>query len=195
MMTQALTFDLVVVSLLVLLLVLVVLLLVCWILRRSRSRNLTELQISSGQPPRVLIIRAKPDDTLQLLDHLLDRVFLQGEPTLESGGEPGAEPGEEPRGEPGAEPGGEPGAEPGEGPRGEHRSYSGSDPEVFTVAPSHPITDTPSSSPHPPTPIQDQANDLGPLQLDESQHASLSSQGASCSARSKEESQHDYSQV
>lgn len=81
-------------------------------------RNLTELKISAGRPARILTIRTEPDHAQQLLDHLLDRVFLQVGPELESGEELGEEPG--------AECGGELG--------GERGSDSGSDPGVSTAA-------------------------------------------------------------
>lgn len=75
-------------------------------------RNLTELKISAGRPTRTLTIRTEPDHADQLLDRLLDRVFVQVE--TESGDKLEAEPGEE------------------DG--GRHGSCSGSNPEVSTAA-------------------------------------------------------------
>lgn len=45
------------------------------------------MQISAEQPSCKLTVRTKPDHADQLLDHLLDRVFLQGNAGLASGGE------------------------------------------------------------------------------------------------------------
>lgn len=75
-------------------------------------RNLTELKISAGRPTRTLTIRTEPDHADQLLDRLLDRVFVQVE--TESGDKLEDEPGEEID--------------------GRHGSHSGSDPEVSTAA-------------------------------------------------------------
>lgn len=59
-------------------------------------RTYTELKISAGHPARVLTIRTEPQHAQQLLDRLLDRVFLPEEPRPETGGEIGAETGGEP---------------------------------------------------------------------------------------------------
>ncbi|KAL7407211.1 hypothetical protein ABVT39_004758 [Epinephelus coioides] len=189
------TSELFIVSLVVLLLVLMVLLILCWILRHNRSRNFAELQISAGQPARILTIRTKPDHALQLLDQLLERVFLQVEPGPVS---------EEELGE-------EPMAEPVEEPGGEHRSDSDpEDPDPEVSASSLPrkavnvlqnklwkwiSVTVPPAAASPPSPVgQDQTDNLCPQQSDASQHAPLSSQGASCSA-SWEEEQHNESQL
>lgn len=74
-------------------------------------RNLTELKISAG-PTRTLTIRTEPGHADQLLERLLDRVFVQVE----------------------TEPGDKPEAEPGEEDGGRRRSHAGSDPEVSTAA-------------------------------------------------------------
>nr|XP_046237093.1 uncharacterized protein LOC124054758 isoform X2 [Scatophagus argus] len=103
MMTQGLISELFIVSLVALLLVLMVLLVLCWVLRRNRSRNLTELKISAGQSTGILTIRTEPDHADQLLDRLLDRVFIQEAHRPGSGDkferEPRAEPGQELGGE------------------------------------------------------------------------------------------------
>ncbi|KAL6112441.1 uncharacterized protein ACO6RY_09200 [Pungitius sinensis] len=79
------TTELFIVSLVVLLLALLVLLLLFWALRNSRNSDVTELQISAGEPARVLTIRTKPEFANQLLDMVLDRVILQVEPGPQPG--------------------------------------------------------------------------------------------------------------
>ncbi|KAM3622004.1 uncharacterized protein V6R79_019100 [Siganus canaliculatus] len=105
------TSELLLVSVVVLLLVLVVLLLLCWIIRHSRSRDTTELRVSVG--PSALTIRTGQQNLQLLLDQLLDRVILQGEPGPESEDQTG--PGTEEDAE--AQPGGEqhPGSDPEQG--------------------------------------------------------------------------------
>ncbi|XP_063767774.1 zinc finger translocation-associated protein-like [Eleginops maclovinus] len=178
------TSELFFVSVVVLQLVLLVLLILCWILRHSRSRNLTELRVSAGRPTRVLTIRTEPDHARQLLDRLLDRVFLQVEP--------GPEAGEELRGELAAGTG--------EDIEAQLESDSGSDTEVSTSAPlssrgktlhdklwkwvtvaipsAAPPPPSPPTSPLPPPPpppppcSEDQTEDLDLQWLDASQGTS-----------------------
>ncbi|XP_033938810.1 uncharacterized protein [Pseudochaenichthys georgianus] len=165
------TSELFLVSLVVLQLVLLVLLNLCWILRFSRNRNLTELRVSAGQPLRVLTIRTKPDQAQQLLDRLLDRVFLQVEPGPENREELAAGTGEDIE--------------------VQLESDSGSDTEVSTSAPlssrappppSPPLPPLPPPPPPPPPANEDLTEDLDLQGSDASQNARLSSQDASYSA-------------
>ncbi|KAL3058151.1 hypothetical protein OYC64_010354 [Pagothenia borchgrevinki] len=195
------TSELFLLSLVVLQLVLLVLLNLCWILRLSRNRNLTELRVSAGQPLRVLTIRTKPDQAQQLLDRLLDRVFLQVEPGPENREELAAGTGEDIE--------------------VQLESDSGSDTEVSTSAPlssrvrplhdklwkwitvaipcaappppSPPLPPLPPPPPPPPPANEDLTEDLDLQWSNASQNAPLSSQGASCSASSAED-HHDESQ-
>ncbi|XP_077948914.1 uncharacterized protein LOC144388991 [Gasterosteus aculeatus] len=102
------TTELFIVSLVVLLLAVMVLLLLCWVLRNSRNSDVTEMQISAGEPARVLTIRTKSQFANQLLDIVLDRVILQVESEPQTGEEPQVEsemdPGEHLRGERGSGP-------------------------------------------------------------------------------------------
>ncbi|XP_045885396.1 uncharacterized protein LOC123956905 isoform X2 [Micropterus dolomieu] len=183
MTTQSATSELFFVSLVVLLVVLIVLLVLCCILKRSRNRNLTELKISGGRPTRTLTIRAELDHAYQLLDHLLDRLFLKVEPGTESGDELEEEIREEP------------GDELGDEAQGERRSYSALDPKLSTAAslPSRAVNTLqnklwkwitvatpPSAPPSPPPANQDQTDDD-------------SSHNASCSYLKEE--QHDKSKL
>lgn len=70
--------------------------------------DVTEMQISAGEPARVLTIRTKSQFANQLLDIVLDRVILQVESEPQTGEEPQVEsemdPGEHLRGERGSGP-------------------------------------------------------------------------------------------
>ncbi|TKS79423.1 hypothetical protein D9C73_014347 [Collichthys lucidus] len=107
--STAMTIELFFISLVVLILLLIILLAVCWILRRIRSRNFTEMKLSMGGISAVLTIRTEQDHADQMMDRMLDRVFLQVKE--DSGVEPRAEPEEE------------------------LAEASGSDPEVSTASP------------------------------------------------------------
>ncbi|MED6239294.1 hypothetical protein ATANTOWER_004509 [Ataeniobius toweri] len=71
--------DLLFISLLILFLVLVVLIVLCWVFKHFKNRNLTEMRISTGQPPLRMVIRTKPEHAQQLMDHLMDRFIFQEE--------------------------------------------------------------------------------------------------------------------
>ncbi|KAK2861735.1 hypothetical protein Q5P01_001268 [Channa striata] len=106
-MAQVVSLDLLLASVIGLVLILMVLLILCWILRRSKRRELTELRISARENVHVLTIKTDPDNAHQLLDQLLDKFFMHLEPEL--GGEPQIEPGEERRREHGPDSGSESG--------------------------------------------------------------------------------------
>ncbi|KAK2915407.1 hypothetical protein Q8A73_006001 [Channa argus] len=129
MVTQVVSLDIFLVSLIVLLVILLVLLILCWMLRRSKGRNLTELRITAEKSPHTLTIKTEPDRAHQLLDQLLDRVFLHIKPGSESGGqlqlEAGEELGSEHGPDSGPESGGQPQLEPGEERGSEHGPDSG----------------------------------------------------------------------
>ncbi|XP_012773571.1 uncharacterized protein LOC101478466 isoform X2 [Maylandia zebra] len=163
--------------------------------------NITEMQISAEQPSRKLTVRTKPDHADQLLDHLLDRVFLQGNAGLASGGESPADVE--------SQTGGEFKKEVGLEPQKNLREGSGSYPEASTST-SHPqravnplhnrlqqwfqVTapgqhekkrhfKTASHQ----TSSVDQTNNTYSQQSHESQHGSSSSKGPSSTASSEED--------
>eukprot|EP00064_Thunnus_orientalis_P012052 superscaffoldBa00001803_g12086 len=175
-MTDQVTYDLFIVSLVVLLLVLVVLLVLCWTLKLSRSSNFTQLQITAGQPVRILTIRTEPNQVHQLLDHLLDRVLLQVEP----GAEPKEEHGEELREERGSDFVSEPEISAAESVPSRMNALNSNLWKWITFAA------PPPASP-PAAQDQDQTDDLRSQGSD----ASLASQSASCSACWEKEEQHD----
>nr|XP_046237096.1 uncharacterized protein LOC124054758 isoform X4 [Scatophagus argus] len=183
MMTQGLISELFIVSLVALLLVLMVLLVLCWVLRRNRSRNLTELKISAGQSTGILTIRTEPDHADQLLDRLLDRVFIQEAHRPGSGDKFEREP----RAEPGQELGGECG------------SCSGPDPEDSSAASSSRgvteysagVTATPPASPSPAN--QDHMDNPIPQLSGAAKHVSFSSLDSFYYYWDEE--QHDQSQL
>ncbi|XP_030584755.1 uncharacterized protein LOC115779984 [Archocentrus centrarchus] len=193
-MKEQVAFYLFCVSLAVLVLALIILLFLCWILKQNRNRNFTELQISAGQPSCKLTIRTKPDHADQLLDHLLDRVFLQVDAGLVSG--------EDFLEEAGPQTGGEFMEEVRLEPEQELREECGPYPaaSASTSPPRRAVTALHNglrqwflkSAPHQTAPRQtspvDQTDNVCAQQSNEFQLASLSS---ACSASSEEDEQHD----
>ncbi|XP_004547479.1 uncharacterized protein LOC101478466 isoform X1 [Maylandia zebra] len=198
---EQVTYEVFCLSLAALVLAVIELLLLCCVLKQIRNRNITEMQISAEQPSRKLTVRTKPDHADQLLDHLLDRVFLQGNAGLASGGESPADVE--------SQTGGEFKKEVGLEPQKNLREGSGSYPEASTST-SHPqravnplhnrlqqwfqVTapgqhekkrhfKTASHQ----TSSVDQTNNTYSQQSHESQHGSSSSKGPSSTASSEED--------
>ncbi|XP_027135457.1 lysine-specific demethylase 6B isoform X2 [Larimichthys crocea] len=147
------------------------------------TRNFTELKLSMGGITPVLTIRTEQDHADQVMDRMLDRVFLQVK--ADSGDKLGVEPRAEPE--------------------EEFAEASGSDPEVSTASPPSravnvenmglwkwAILRPPKASPPPPPPPlppppsvdQDQFDVLSGQQSNVSRDASLFSQGSSNSSSS-----------
>ncbi|KAL3978581.1 hypothetical protein ACER0C_019643 [Sarotherodon galilaeus] len=173
---EQVTYEVFCLSLAALVLAVIELLLLCCLLKQIRNRNITEMQISAEQPSRKLTIRTKPDHADQLLDQLLDRVFLWGNAGLASGGE-SPEDVE-------SQTGGEFMKEVELEPQKNLKEGSGPYPEASTST-SHPQRVIRPAASHQTSSV-DQTNNTYSQQSHESQHASSSPKGPSSTASSEE---------